>query len=168
MFFYGFKGFSNYRFTDREIETLLLRGYRKTQNARGAKAEGGDARFAALRREGAPNTAEESGQMRDSRVPHEEGFMEKYKFSGKGLYADYEFLYGRHPEYFEDANMSVRLWSLCLRNRKRREISETTWRLCVKTNRRGKCTGWRSTRKLSVNAVRSDRYTKLRKRSIKK
>lgn len=103
MFFYGFKGFSNYRFTDREIETLLLRGYRKTQNARGAKAEGGDARFAALRREGAPNTAEESGQMRDSRVPHEEGFMEKYKFSGKGLYADYEFLYGRHPEYFEDA-----------------------------------------------------------------
>ena len=103
MFFYGFKGFSNYRFTDREIETLLLRGYRKTRNARGAKAEGGDARFAALRREGAPNTAEESGQMRDSRVPHEEGFMEKYKFSGKGLYADYEFLYGRHPEYFEDA-----------------------------------------------------------------
>lgn len=103
MFFYGFKGFSNYRFTDREIETLLLRGYRKTRSARGAKAEGGDARFAALRREGAPNTAEESGQMRDSRVPHEEGFMEKYKFSGKGLYADYEFLYGRHPEYFEDA-----------------------------------------------------------------
>ena len=103
MFFYGFKGFSNYRFTDKEIETLLLRGYRKTRNARGAKAEGGDARFAALRREGAPNTAEESGQMRDSRVPHEEGFMEKYKFSGKGLYADYEFLYGRHPEYFEDA-----------------------------------------------------------------
>ena len=103
MFFYGFKGFSNDRFTDKEIETLLLRGYRKTRNARGAKAEGGDARFAALRREGAPNTAEESGQMRDSRVPHEEGFMEKYKFSGKGLYADYEFLYGRHPEYFEDA-----------------------------------------------------------------
>ncbi len=102
MFFYGFKGFSNYRFTDKEIETLLLRGYRKTRSARGAKAEGGDARFAALRREGAPNTAEESGQMRDSRVPHEEGFMEKYKFSGKGLYADYEFLYGRHPEYFED------------------------------------------------------------------
>ena len=102
MFFYGFKGFSNYRFTDKEIETLLLRGYRKTRSARGAKAEGGDARFAALRREGAPNTAEESGQMRDSHVPHEEGFMEKYKFSGKGLYADYEFLYGRHPEYFED------------------------------------------------------------------
>ena len=103
MFFYGFKGFSNYRFTDREIETLLLRGYRKTRAMRGAKGEGGDARFAALRREGAPNTAEESGQLRDSRVPHEEGFMEKYKFSGKGLYADYEFLYGRHPEYFEDA-----------------------------------------------------------------
>ena len=102
MFFYGFKGFSNYRFTDKEIETLLLRGYRKTRNARGAKAEGGDARFAALRREGAPNTAEESGQMRDSRVPHEEGFMEKFRFDGKGLYADYEFLYGRHPEYFED------------------------------------------------------------------
>lgn len=103
MFFYGFKGFSNYRFTDKEIETLLLRGYRKTRNARGAKAEGGDARFAALRREGAPNTAFKPGQLRDSRVPHEEGFMEKYKFSGKGLYADYEFLYGRHPEYFEDA-----------------------------------------------------------------
>lgn len=103
MFFYGFKGFSNYRFTDREIETLLLRGYRKTRAMRGAKGEGGDARFAALRREGAPNTAFKPGQLRDSRVPHEEGFMEKYKFSGKGLYADYEFLYGRHPEYFEDA-----------------------------------------------------------------
>ena len=102
MFFYGFKGFSNYRFTDKEIETLLLRGYRKTRSARGAKAEGGDARFAALRREGAPNTAEESGQVRDSHVPHEEGFMEKFRFGGKGLYADYEFLYGRHPEYFED------------------------------------------------------------------
>ena len=102
MFFYGFKGFSNYHFTDKELETLLLRGYRKTRSARGAKAEGGDARFAALRREGAPNTAEESGQMRDSHVPHEEGFMEKYRFDGKGLYADYEFLYGRHPEYFED------------------------------------------------------------------
>lgn len=103
MFFYGFKGFSNYRFTDREIETLLLRGYRKTRAMRGAKAEGGEARFAALRREGAPNTAFKPGQLRDSHVPHEEGFMEKYKFSGKGLYADYEFLYGRHPEYFEDA-----------------------------------------------------------------
>lgn len=102
MFFYGFKGFSNYRFTDREIETLLLRGYRKTRNARGAKAEGGDARFAALRREGAPNTAFKPGQLRDSHVPHEEGFMEKFRFDGKGLYADYEFLYGRHPEYFED------------------------------------------------------------------
>ena len=102
MFFYGFKGFSNYRFTDKEIETLLLRGYRKTRSARGAKAEGGDARFAALRREGAPNTADKPGQMRDSHVPHEEGFMEKYRFGGKGLYADYEFLYGRHPEYFED------------------------------------------------------------------
>ena len=45
MFFYGFKGFSNYRFTDREIETLLLRGYRKTRNARGAKAEGEEMRF---------------------------------------------------------------------------------------------------------------------------
>ena len=102
MFFYGFKGFSNYRFTDKEIETLLLRGYRKTRSARGAKAGGGDARFAALRREGAPNTAFKPGQLRDSHVPHEEGFMEKYRFSGKGLYADYEFLYGRHPEYFED------------------------------------------------------------------
>ena len=45
MFFYGFKGFSNYRFTDREIETLLLRGYRKTRAMRGAKAEGGEMRF---------------------------------------------------------------------------------------------------------------------------
>ena len=45
MFFYGFKGFSNYRFTDREIETLLWRGYLKTRNARGAKAEGGEMRF---------------------------------------------------------------------------------------------------------------------------
>lgn len=102
MFFYGFKGFSNYRFTDKEIETLLLRGYRKTRAMRSAKGEGGDARFAALRREGAPNTADKPGQMRDSHVPHEEGFMEKFRFDGKGLYADYEFLYGRHPEYFED------------------------------------------------------------------
>ena len=102
MFFYGFKGFSNYRFTDKEIETLLLRGYRKTRAMRGAKGEGGEARFAALRRDGAPNTAFKPGQLRDSHVPHEEGFMEKFRFDGKGLYADYEFLYGRHPEYFED------------------------------------------------------------------
>lgn len=33
MFFYGFKGFSNYRFTDREIETLILRGMRKTRRS---------------------------------------------------------------------------------------------------------------------------------------
>ena len=37
MFFYGFKGFSNYRFTDKEIETLLLRGYRKTRAGGGSK-----------------------------------------------------------------------------------------------------------------------------------
>ena len=97
MFFYGFKGFSNYRFTDREIETLLLRGYRKTR-AGGAKAEGGDARFAALRREGAPNTADKSGQMRDSRVPHEEGAMEKYRFGGKFLCHQANFPDARYPE----------------------------------------------------------------------
>ncbi len=37
MFFYGFRGFSNYRFTDKEIETLLLRGYRKTRSGGGSK-----------------------------------------------------------------------------------------------------------------------------------
>ena len=92
------------RMTDREIETLLARSARAARRNR--RGEGKviapeEARFAAaLRRQGAPNTAGERNQLRDSNVPHSAGFMETNKLTGKGLYADYEFLYGRHPEYF--------------------------------------------------------------------
>ncbi len=92
------------RMTDREIETLLARSARAARRNR--RGEGKviapeEARFAAaLRRQGAPNTAGEINQLRDSNVPHSAGFMETNKLTGKGLYADYEFLYGRHPEYF--------------------------------------------------------------------
>ena len=59
-----------------------------------------DQAAAALRRKGAPNTAERKGQLRDGNVPAVEGFLSENGLSGKGLYADYEFLLGRHPEYF--------------------------------------------------------------------
>ena len=78
--------------------------YDSTENGNVKSGLDGGIRFAAaLRREGAPNTADQPGQLRDSHVPYRNGFMEEYGFSGKGLYADYEFLFGRHPEYFEDA-----------------------------------------------------------------
>ena len=92
------------RMTDREIETLLARSARAARRNRrgnGKVIAPEEARFAAaLRRQGAPNTAGERNQLRDSNVPHSAGFMETNKLTGKGLYADYEFLYGRHPEYF--------------------------------------------------------------------
>lgn len=94
------------RFSDREIEALLRRSARaiRRRNRAGRNAASGsenDILFAAaLRRKGAPNTAEKSGQLRDSNVPHAAGFMEANGLTGKGLYADYEFLLGRHPEYF--------------------------------------------------------------------
>lgn len=94
------------RWSDREIEALLRRSARaiRRRNRAGSNAASGsenDILFAAaLRRKGAPNTAEKSGQLRDSNVPHAAGFMEANGLTGKGLYADYEFLLGRHPEYF--------------------------------------------------------------------
>lgn len=94
------------RWSDREIEALLRRSARamRRRNRAGRNAASGsenDILFAAaLRRKGAPNTAEKSGQLRDSNVPHAAGFMEANGLTGKRLYADYEFLLGRHPEYF--------------------------------------------------------------------
>ena len=55
-----------------------------------------------LRRPSDPNRARESGLIRDGDVPHADGFMEWAGLSGNRLYADYEFLYGRHSCYFED------------------------------------------------------------------
>ena len=110
MFLRSRRGFEDYRFTDREIETLLLRGFRKTGGKRSpfrgtgrTESDGGIRFAAALRREGAPNTADQPGQLRDGNVPHKEDFLEQNGFGGKGIYADYEFLRGRHPEYFSDA-----------------------------------------------------------------
>ncbi len=57
---------------------------------------------AALRRDDAPNDADKSGQLRDGRVPKTDGFMEQYNLRGKNLFADYEFLRGKHPEYLSD------------------------------------------------------------------
>ena len=55
-----------------------------------------------LRRPSDPNRAYETGLLRDSAVPHANGFMEWAGLNGKTLYADYEVLYGRHWRYFED------------------------------------------------------------------
>ena len=96
--------YRNVRFTDAEIEVALARSIRHTRLRDSEIARSRDVRFAAaLRREGAPNTAEERGQLRDGNVPYAAGFMEWAGLSGKRLYADYEFLRGKHPEYFEDA-----------------------------------------------------------------
>ena len=107
MFLSKRKGFENYRFTDGEIETMIQRGInamrkRARSSPSGVNEDSSDIRFAALRREGAPNTADLPGQLRDGNVPHKEGFLEENGFDGKGIYADYEFLRGRHPEYFPD------------------------------------------------------------------
>ena len=55
-----------------------------------------------LRRDGAPNTAEQKGQLRDGNVPHADGFMEWAGLQAEKLYADYEFLFARHSQYFRD------------------------------------------------------------------
>ena len=65
-----------------------------------------------LRRTGDPNTAENSNQLRDGDVPHAPGFLEWAGLKGNRLYADYEFLYGRHSQYFsspEEARAAVEL-----------------------------------------------------------
>ena len=95
--------YRNVRFTDAEIEVALARSIRHARLRDREIARSRDVRFAAaLRREGAPNTAGERGQLRDGNVPHRKGFLQEYGFDGKGIYADYEFLRGRHPEYFPD------------------------------------------------------------------
>lgn len=55
-----------------------------------------------LRRPSDPNRAFETGLLRDGYVPTTKGFMEWAGLNGKNLYADYEFLQGRHSSYFED------------------------------------------------------------------
>ena len=55
-----------------------------------------EARMSPLRPENAPNGAESKNVLRDSNVPHADGFMEWAGLQGRYLYADYEFLYARH------------------------------------------------------------------------
>ena len=65
-----------------------------------------------LRRPGDPNTAGNANQLRDGNVPYAPGFLEWAGLKGNRLYADYEFLYGRHSQYFsspEDARAAVEL-----------------------------------------------------------
>ena len=65
-----------------------------------------------LRRPGDPNTAGNANQLRDGTVPYAPGFLEWAGLKGNRLYADYEFLYGRHSQYFsspEDARAAVEL-----------------------------------------------------------
>ena len=97
-------GFQNLRFTDRELERILMRGIAAVRDNRAyqANSAGGDVRFAAYRRPGAPNFAEDRGQLRDGNVPCRDGFLQDHGFNGNRIYADYEFLRGKHPEYFPD------------------------------------------------------------------
>ena len=55
---------------------------------------------AALRKKGDPNNAEQKGKLIDGNVPYVDGFMQWAKLPAERLYADYEFLYGRHSKYF--------------------------------------------------------------------
>ncbi len=74
---------------------------------------------AALRGNADPNTAGERGQMRDGNVPHAEGFLEWAGLGGTRLYADYEFLYGRHSKYFKDQEHARAAVELVLSNPER-------------------------------------------------
>lgn len=96
-------GFQNLRFTDRELERILMRGIAAVRDNRAYQnSADGDVRFAAYRRPGAPNFAEDRGQLRDGNVPCRDGFLQDHGFNGNRIYADYEFLRGKHPEYFPD------------------------------------------------------------------
>lgn len=98
-------GFQNLRFTDRELERILMRGIAAVRDTRAYQTNrtDRDVRFAAaLRREGAPNHAMEKGKIVIGDFPHVSGFMEWVGLEGQGLYADAEMLMGKHHEYFED------------------------------------------------------------------
>ncbi len=71
---------------------------------------------AALRSDFDPNTAGEPGQLRDGNVPHAPGFLEWAELKGTRLYADYEFLYGRHSQYFSSQEMARAAVELVLAN----------------------------------------------------
>ena len=45
--------------------------------------------------------AEQKGQLRDGNVPCVSGFMEWAGLKGRRIAADYEYLYGHHPDYFK-------------------------------------------------------------------
>jgi ADP-Ribosyltransferase in polyvalent proteins len=92
----------NMRFTDNDINSLIAKA---GKYARQGSSQTGDIRFAAAayRKKGAPNTADKPGQLRSGNVPHNPAVLNHYGIADKkGLYADYEFLYGKHPEYFKD------------------------------------------------------------------
>ncbi|MBR7119964.1 MAG: hypothetical protein IKC77_07190 [Lentisphaeria bacterium] len=109
-----------FRMSDNQIETLLARASRKVRRNRFGRessvvtvntatdkqnldVDGQDGlRFAALRKQGDPNNAEQKGKLVDGHVPHADGFMEWAGLKGKSLYADYEFLYSRHYRYFKN------------------------------------------------------------------
>ena len=97
-------GFQNLRFTDRELEHILMRGIAAVRDNRAYQTNHADGgiQFAAYRRPGAPNFAEKRGQLRDGNVPCRDGFLQDHGFNGNRIYADYEFLRGKHPEYFPD------------------------------------------------------------------
>ena len=66
----------------------------------------------ALRKKGDPNNAEQKGKLIDGNVPYVDGFMQWAKLPAERLYADYEFLYGRHSKYFsspEETRAAVEL-----------------------------------------------------------
>ena len=100
------------KWTDDEIATLMRRSLENVRKQRSATDNGGVRYAAALRKAGDPNNAALKNQLRSGNVPHITGFMEWAGLKGKNLYADYEFLYGRHSQYFnspEEAKAAVEL-----------------------------------------------------------
>ncbi len=100
-------GWFVHHLSDDDILTILARSAAATRrnrfNVQRSKFNAGETRYAAaLRRVGDPNNAEGHGLLRDSNVQYADGFMKWAGLKGSRLYADYEFLYGRHSRYFKD------------------------------------------------------------------
>ena len=99
--------------SDDDIANIIYRSAKAARDQRRtASGDGDGVRFAALRRYGDPNTADQKNQLRDGKVPCADGFMEWAGLKGKNLYADYEFLYSRHHKYFnspEEVKAAVEL-----------------------------------------------------------
>ena len=93
-------GFGNLRISD--IETIIQKAAKAAQDGKAVRPDYAKRYAAALRREGAPNHAGETGKIVIGKIDAAPGFMEWAGLSGNGIYVDGEMLFGKHPEYFRN------------------------------------------------------------------